>query len=142
MILLQPTGVPAFPGTEEIMKAHGAPLALLVGGDTSTRAMVRGLLGEAGCIVNEITTPHTLRAAMHAAAPSLLVVVANGFDAPLVRTLTKLRLGGHRAPIVLMIHGSGEQLRQRALALGAADVVSLPADPHEVLVRLKVAMEA
>lgn len=120
-----------------------APLALLVGGDMATCAMVDFLLKEMGCAVAEAAGAGNRLPVAPDADIALLVLIADtrdggGRDA--VETLLTLRRLGYQQPTVVLAHGAVQDLRRRAYALGVPDVISLPASARDLLRRLRAAL--
>src|SRR5207244_5738048 len=113
---------------------------LLVGGDAPTRAMLRYLLECEGCTVAEVPGMPAMGSAPHADAVALLVVVAGEPEQNVSDILAALRRLGYHAPTVVLAQGVSLQLRQRAFALGAVDVIGLPIDTRVLLARLRSAL--
>ena len=111
--------------------------AILSGGDTATRDVLRFLLVEEGAVVTDAETL-TAVALLVARTPGALVALLDPPD-PLDRTVALLRQAGHRGVLLLLTHDVTAALRRRAFTLGVADVIGLPASPTEILARLRAA---
>ena len=108
-----------------------------MGGDAPTQAMMRFLLTDIGCKVREART------VMPAADPGAVALVAIVLDVPeatLTRTFATLRRRGYCCPIVVLMRETSQEFCRRAFALGAVDVVSLPAAPAALQARLRAAL--
>jgi len=116
------------------------PLALIVGGDAPTQAVVRFLLAADGYRTVTVADPADL--AIPREAPTLCVV-ASSFDAPdPTRALASLHRAGYRGPLVLLARSADSMLRRRAFALGARVVVGLPVAPTVLRAHLRAAVPA
>jgi DNA-binding response OmpR family regulator len=118
----------------------GEAMALLVGGDAPTRAMLRYLLECEGCAVVDVPGVPALGHAPRADEVALLVVLASQAEHNVSDTLAALRRVGYHAPTLVLAQGLSLQLRRRAFALGAVDVVGLPMDTRVLLARLRSAL--
>lgn len=123
------------------MPVETTPLALVVGGDVSTRATLQALLAEEGYRVSESASIGAI-AVSDPAEVAALIIIRDGLHTSTSRVLLALRRLGYHAPTVLLVQSLSVRLRERAFALGVVDVVTLPAERHELLVRLRVALKA
>jgi len=111
------------------------PLALIVGGDAPTQAVVRFLLAADGYRMVTVVDPAD--PAIPREDPTLCVVAAS-FDTPdPTPALASLHRTGYRGPLVLLARSLDSALRRRAFALGARDVVGLPVAPAVLRARLR-----
>lgn len=114
------------------------PEALLIGDDTPTRLLMRLLLEADGYTV-QVCASTCDAPPLPAAALVALVDPALG---DLAATMQRLHRLGDRAAAVVLTHNASPELRRRAFAMGVRDVISLPAVPREMAVRLHVAAGA
>src|SRR5579864_8674545 len=106
------------------MMRRSDPCALVVGGDGPTHLMLRSLLTREGCAVVAVDD---VDAVAPAAPLTLVAVVAGPSDPQTLATLASLRRRGYQAPTVVLSTAPSRALRREAFALGAADVMTLPA---------------
>jgi DNA-binding response OmpR family regulator len=119
------------------MQRSHEPVAVLVGGDAPTRAMMRFLLKDDGCEVIEVANMGALAAVPGDIDIALLVLVASEREDEVLANLVRLRLLSYRPPILLLTHGTSRDLRRRAFAHGVQDVVNLPTSAHDLRERLR-----
>ena len=113
------------------------PVAVLVGGDAPTRAMLRFLLKDDGCEVIEVAHVGAMASVPADVDVALLVLVDGEREDDLLANLVRLRLLSYRPPILVLTHGTGRDLRRRVFAHGVQDVVSLPTSAHDLRERLR-----
>src|SRR5438128_4852498 len=119
------------------MARESEPVAVLVGGDAPTRAMLRFLLKDDGCEVVEVAHVGAMASVPADVDVALLVLVAGEREDDLLANLVRLRLLSCRPPILVLTHGTGRDLRRRAFAHGVQDVVNLPTSAHDLRDRLR-----
>lgn len=111
---------------------------LVVGGDAPTQAMLHFLLADIGCKVREAGT---VTPATDPGAVALVAIILDAPGAALNKTFATLRQRGYCCPIVVLMREASRRFCRRAFALGAVDVVSLPAAPAALQARLRAALE-
>lgn len=121
---------------------HGAPRAILVGGDTPTRAMLRFLLEEDHCAVVEVDAVDAAMAGPRFDDAALVVLIAGDRGQDGLSLLSRLSRHGPAVPAVLLARAVSLDMRRRAFALGAHDVVALPVAAHDLQARLRAALGA
>ena len=114
------------------------PLVLILGADAPTRVLLRSLLDALGADCTEVAPLDALATALPPAETLALVVAQPDPSVPIGPLLTRLRQHGYQGPIIVLASQASDALRQQAFILGVADVVSLPADPTDLRVRLRV----
>src|SRR5690348_352523 len=99
-----------------LMRDTNGSSVLLLGGDTSTRAMLRFLLEDDGCTVSEAVSARSPGAdrIRHA----LLVVTFGERDAQMFQDMEALRRMGWMPPILALVRHQDLTLRRRLFALG------------------------
>lgn len=122
------------------MMRRSTPCALIVGGDGPTQLMLRYLLTREGCDVVAVDDVYAVAQAAPPALITLVVVVAGPSDPQTLATLASLRRRGYQTPTVVLADMPSHTLRHEAFALGAADVVALPARAADLCARLRVAL--
>lgn len=118
---------------------ESSPLAVIMGRDHGTRAVLCRLLADDGCKVVEAVDAAAVAAI--ASTVSLLVAVADAADDDVVGELVTLRRLGYGAPAIVVARGASSTLRHRAFALGVVDVIGFTAGAADVLARLRAALE-
>ena len=109
------------------------PVAVLVGGDAPTRAMLRFLLKDDGCEAIEAANVGAMASIPADADVALLVLVVGEREDDLLANLVRLRLLNYRPPILVLTHGTGRDLRRRAFAHGAQDDIFVrPRREHQL----------
>ncbi len=124
------------------MNRHDRPLAIIIGGDTPTRAMLRFLLEDDGCVVAEAGDIEAVTAIPRAEDAALFALITGDHDRDAAGLLGRLRRHNPAVPIVVLAHTSSLDLRRRVFALGARDVVGLPVAAHDLQVRLRAVLGA
>src|SRR5919202_5362575 len=94
-------------GRRTIMPGGHQPVAVLVGGDAPTRAMLRFLLRDDGCEVIEVANVGAMASVPADADVALLVLVAGEREEELLANLVRLRLLSYRPPVLVLTHGTG-----------------------------------
>lgn len=117
-----------------------APRALIVGGDEPTHDLLRDLLSSDGCAVLEATSGQTPGGLVPPADLSLLLVIADAPARQAVESLAGLRQRGYHARTLVLTHAPTHWLRRRAFMLDVQDVITLPADAHELHARIGAAL--
>lgn len=129
--------VTCVPRTKEAqLTTETAQVAVVIGGDGATRALVQYLLMQVGCAVHAVPTPEALARSSLGTNIALALIVLEPAASD-VNILYAVRRLGYRVPTLVLGHDLQLDMRRRALALGAADVVNLPADAHSLLARLQ-----
>lgn len=123
------------------MPIAGTRTALLAGDDISTHAMLRILLAEEQCDVREAITLETVASTARLPAFALVLLVLDSAAADVSATLARLRWLAQRAPILVLARGVTMAMRRDAFAMGAVDVVTLPASPRDLRARLRAALD-
>jgi putative two-component system response regulator len=114
-----------------------APLVLIAG---SAALPAAALLREAGCEVRLATTAAaTCRLAAANPAPQLLLLGESVGEHGGIELLRRLRNDDATAALPILYVGGGDE--ELALALGAADCLSLPLRPLVLLARVQVQLE-
>ena len=118
-----------------------APLVFLIGGDVPTHTMLRFLLEDSGLEVIDAPTVAGLLALFNKWGTGFVIVIAGmgGARHDGAGTIAALRQAGRFVPTLLLTRGTDHASRRRAFALGALDVISLPAVPRDLRVRLLAA---
>src|SRR5689334_22198229 len=114
------------------MSRDDRPLAIVIGGDTPMQAMLRFLLEEDRCVVAEADDVDAVAAIPGAAGAALFALIAGDRDRDAVGRLGRLRRLNPGVPVVLLARSISLDLRRRAFALGACDVVGLPLAAHDL----------
>lgn len=114
------------------------PQAILIGDDTPTRLLMRLLLEADGYAVHACASTCDVPPLPAVA----LVALVDPAPGDLAATMQRLHRLGDRAAAVVLAHNASPELRRRAFAMGVRDVISLPAVPREMAVRLHVAAGA
>src|SRR5919202_2622038 len=127
-------------GRRTIMPGGHQPVAVLVGGDAPTRAMLRFLLKDDGCEVIEVAHVGAMASVPADTDVALLVLADGEREEDILAFLVRMRLLSCRPPILVLTHGTGRDLRRRAFAHGVQDVVSLPTSAHDLRERLHAAV--
>jgi len=117
-------------------------VALLIGDDVATHAMLRFLLESDGHAVFEAPDAGTAPALLHGAAPALVVVVAGERESAALTTLNEIRRVWPRAALALLSRDVSLNVRRGAFALGVQDIVPLPIGPRDLQARLRAALGA
>lgn len=118
------------------------PLVFLIGGDAPTHIMLRFLLEGDGYEVAEAPTAARLLALLHMRGTGPVIVVGGlgGARNDGAGTITMLHQAGYYVPTLLLTRSTDPKVRRRAFALGALDVISLPAAPRDLDARLIAAL--
>ncbi|MCE8417808.1 response regulator transcription factor [Rhodovulum sulfidophilum] len=109
---------------------------LIVDDDAVTRAMLRGILGEAGHHVGEARTSDEARAAIRNAAWDLVLLdrrLPDGDGLLLIRRVQE----SCRCPIIVLSVMRDEQDRMLGIGLGAVDYISKPFNANEIRLRIR-----
>jgi len=124
------------------MTETSLPVALLLGNDVPTHAMLRFLLESDGYTVYETAEPNPGLSLPRNAEVSLLVVVAGERENDVLTLLDRVRRSWPRTPMILLSRDVSLTLRRAAFARGVQDIVSLPVAAHELQTRLRSALGA
>ena len=117
-----------------------SPLALLLGGGAPTRAMLRFLLEDDGCTVVEAAARGPLTSLLRLNQISLVIVVAGETQHDVVDTIDRVGHEGYYGPLLLLAPDPDCDLRRRALAHGAHEVIPLPLSTRDLQARLRRAL--
>jgi CheY-like chemotaxis protein len=120
------------------MTANITQTVVLIG-EMSLRMVLRDILSGMGYTAFEADRAATLPLAVPN-TPVLVVLLVEEPALALTRTIRSLRLRWAQVPMVVMAPHVGWDLRQRAMANGVVDVVSLTAPLSEVQQRLLAAI--
>lgn len=116
-----------------------AAVAIVVGGDAPTRAMLRFLLEDRGCSVIDVAPGGPAARVLDADHPDALVLIATEEQDGSIHDLLWRYRARYRCPAVLLARRVSRELRARATTLGLRDVISLPCDAVELQRRLVAA---
>lgn len=122
------------------MPVAGTRTVLLVGDDISTHTVLRPLLVEEQYVVRAAGTLESVAAGARLPALALVLLVLDAGMADLGAMQATLQRLAQRAPMLVLAHGTTMALRRDAFALGAVDVVTLPANPRDLRARLRAAL--
>jgi DNA-binding response OmpR family regulator len=120
------------------MTADSTQTVVLIG-EVSLRMVLRDILSAMGYTTFEADRVASLPSAVPS-SPVLVVLLVEEPAFALTRTIRSLRLRWSQVPLVVMAPHVGWDLRQRAMANGVADVVSLTAPLSELQQRLLAAI--
>ncbi|SFC26393.1 response regulator transcription factor [Tropicimonas isoalkanivorans] len=115
---------------------HDKSRILIVDDDAVTRAMLRGILGEAGHQVGEAKTSVEAKAALNNTAWDLVLLdrrLPDGDGLLLIRRIQESR----GCPIIVLSVLGDEQDRMLGLGLGAIDYITKPFNANEIRVRIR-----
>ena len=109
---------------------------LLLGDDQAALRELAGILGPLGCAVH-ISPPGA--AALPGTSPALIILDLHESGADGLATARELKASGHGSEPALLVLGppSDAKLRSQFYALGAADFLSKPFEPQELLARAR-----
>ena len=119
-----------------------AAVAILIGGDTPTRAMLRFLLEEDSCHVLEVGDVDAAVALPQAEDAVLFVVIAADGGQDIGSHVGRLRHCGFAASIMAVGRSVNLDVRRHLFALGAQEVVGLPIGAHDLQLRLRATLGA
>lgn len=114
------------------------PPVFLIGGDAPTHTMLRFLLEDSGRQVVDAPTVAGLLALLNRWGAGLVIVIAGmgGARHDGAGTIAALHQAGYFVPTLLLTRSTDHAVRRRAFALGVLDIISLPAVPRDLRVRL------
>ena len=110
---------------------------IITGSDNATRDLLAFLLADEGYAA--CAPPPLHHEAVRTGDPAALIAIVDRArdDAA---ALVSLWRTAPPSPLVVLARGADRALRQHAFALGAVDVIALPAIPRELQARLRVAL--
>jgi two-component system phosphate regulon response regulator OmpR len=111
---------------------------LFVGADAGLTAVVGESLRGQGCGVSARPPAAGLKHVIERERPSLLVLDISAPHGDGLAVLRDLRMSGNDVPVILLSASSKAIDRVIGLELGADDFMSKPADPAELLARIRV----
>jgi len=109
---------------------------IVAGGDDAMHVVLRFLLEEDGCMVHTLTACPLPSPTLREDAAVVAIVDHATADA----VFASLRPWPQPRPLLVLARGTNRALRQRAFALGAVDIIGLPAAPSELQARLRAAL--
>ncbi len=137
----QPAAEQRAPRSTDPNGGSDSPMIFIVDDDSHIRQGLRELLEESGQVVADFATCEAFLAAYHPGCEACLILDAYlpGMDG--IELLQRLRVAGHKLPIIMITGNSDVPMAIQTMKAGAIDFIEKPIHREELLTCIERALE-